>query len=135
MIRGDLRLARFWLVVGWIAVTIALVLNLMPGEELQGIEINDKLEHFIGYALLTLCFCGIYPRARYWLIAVLFLLMGGMVEVLQGLMHWGRSADIHDFYADCIGIAVGLALASLGLNQWPRWLESLFKRPATKSDG
>jgi VanZ family protein len=126
--RTDLQLGRMWLVLGWISVTAALVLNLMPARELHAIHINDKVEHITGYVLMTLWFCGIYPRTRYWLIAALFAFMGAAVEVLQGIMHWGRSEDIHDFYADCIGIAIGLALAWIGLSQWPRWVERAFKR-------
>lgn len=126
--RTDLRLGRVWLRLGWFAVAVALVLNLMPARALHAIHINDKLEHISGYILLTLWFCGIYPRTRYWAVAVGFAIMGAVVEVLQGAMHWGRSEDIHDFYADCIGIAIGLVLAAIGLSQWPRWLERLFKR-------
>ncbi|MGE0113876.1 MAG: VanZ family protein [Steroidobacteraceae bacterium] len=124
----DLRYGRIWLVLGWIAVTIALILNLMPGYELHGINLNDKLEHVMGYVLLTLWFCGIYPRARYWAIALAFLGMGVLVEILQGVMHWGRTADIHDVYADMVGIGVGLTLAALGLYRWPRWIEAVFRR-------
>jgi VanZ family protein len=128
MLRDDLKWKRSWFVLGWVAVILALVLNLMPERDLRAIHVNDKLEHITGYVLLTLWFCGIYPKTRYRVIAVMFAVMGALVEVLQGAMHWGRSEDIRDFYADCIGIAIGLALAWLGANQWPRWIERLFKR-------
>ena len=126
--RSDLRCGRFWLVFGWLAVAAALVVNLMPARDLRAIHLNDKFEHIVGYTLLTLYFCGIYPRSRYWRIALAFAVMGVVVEVLQGAMHWGRSEDIRDFYADAVGIAVGLACALLGLRQWPRWLERTFSR-------
>jgi VanZ family protein len=126
--RSDLRWKRIWFVMGWISVVMALVVNLMPERELRAIHVNDKLEHITGYALLTLWFCGIYPKARYWVIAAMFAFMGAVIEVLQGAMHWGRTEDIHDFYADCVGIFVGLALAWIGMSQWPRWIERLFSR-------
>lgn len=119
---------RLWLVLGWIAVIVALVLNLMPSVTLHGVPLNDKIEHTVGYLLLTLWFCGIYPRARYWVIALGFLVMGIVVEILQGAMHWGRSEDFRDVIADMVGIALGLGLAAAGLSQWPRWIEQLFAR-------
>jgi VanZ family protein len=127
MLQG-LNYGRLWLVLGWIAVVIALVLNLMPGAALHEVNINDKLEHIAGYLLLTLWFCGIYPRTRYWVIALGFLGMGILVELLQGAMHWGRSEDGRDVIADVIGIGLGMMLAAAGLNRWPRWIERLLVR-------
>ena len=126
--RNDLRYGRFWLIFGWVSVTVALVLNLMPARELHGIHLNDKFEHIAGYVLLTSYFCGLYPRSRYWLIVLAFASMGAVVEVLQGSMHWGRSEDIRDFYADCIGISIGLLLALLGMYQWPCKIEWFLTR-------
>jgi len=57
-----------------------------------------------------------------------FVAMGALVEVLQGAMHWGRSEDIRDFYADGLGIGMGVVLALLGMNRWPRKVEWLLSR-------
>lgn len=127
MLQG-LNHGRLWLVLGWISVMLALMVNLMPGSTMHSVEVNDKLAHVFGYVLLTLWFCGIYPRTRYWVIALGFLGMGILVEILQGAMHMGRSADFNDVIADVIGIGIGLSLAAAGLSQWPRWVERLFAR-------
>lgn len=114
-----------WTILGWIAVAVALVLNLMPGAMTPQV-VGDKYEHVVGYVLLTLWFCGIYPRSRYWVIAAGLLGMGILVEILQGAMHWGRHADVDDVVADITGIAIGLALARTILAEWPRRVEALF---------
>ncbi len=126
--RHDLRFGRFWFVFGWVSVAAALALNLMPARDLDGLQFNDKFGHVAGYLLLTVYFCGLYPRSRYWLIVLAFVAMGVVVEVLQGSMHWGRSEDIHDFYADCLGITLGVLLALLGMYQWPRKIEWFLSR-------
>lgn len=122
---SGLRYQRMWTILGWIAVAVALVLNLMPGAVTPQM-VGDKYEHVIGYVLLTLWFCGIYPRSRYWVIAASLLGMGILVEILQGAMHWGRHADVNDVIADVTGIAIGLVLALTILAEWPRRVEALF---------
>ncbi|MGD9843327.1 MAG: VanZ family protein [Steroidobacteraceae bacterium] len=123
---ADLRYGRFWLVFGWVSVAAAMVLSLMPGSDLP--KWNDKLEHALGYFLLTFWFCGIYARRHHWLVGLAMLGMGALVEILQGIMHMGRQADVHDLVADIIGIAPALLLALTPLSHWPRWIEALIKR-------
>lgn len=120
-----LRYQRMWVVLGWVAVAVALVLNLMPGTAVPKIG-GDKYEHVAGYVLLTLWFCGLYPRSRYWIIAASLLGMGILVEILQGAMHWGRQAEVNDVIADIVGIVIGLVLALTIFAEWPRRVEALF---------
>lgn len=124
----DLRYGRLWLVLGWIAVAAALCLSLMPSRMLEGDTLNDKFEHSAGFALLTLWFCGIYPRSRYWAIALSLLGMGIVIEILQGAMHWGRHEDIRDVWADAGGIVVGVVLSLTLLGNWAQRIEALVRR-------
>lgn len=130
-VQGELRYRRTWLVLGWIAVAVALVLNLMPSAFAPTV-VNDKFEHTLGYVLLTLWFCGTLPRSRFWLVAVGLLVMGIGVEILQDAMRWGRQADVRDVVADAAGIAIGLALALTVLAEWPRRVEALLASGASK---
>lgn len=51
------------------------------------------------------------PRIRFFVVADLFvILLGGIIEILQGLMELGRSADFSDFLADAAGAATVLLL-------------------------
>lgn len=130
---SDLRHARIWSGFGWVAVIAATTLSLMPHSALRADPLNDKLEHALGYALLTIWFCGIYPRSRYRVIAAGFLLMGLTIEALQGAMHWGRRGDVHDIYANAAGVALGVLLArATPLGDWARRAETLLTRRQTE---
>lgn len=128
---SGLRYARIWSGFGWLAVIAAITLSLMPNTVLQGASLDDKFEHAVGYALLTIWFCGIYPRSRYWVIATGFLFLGIAIEVLQGGMHWGRQGDVYDVFAGAIGIALGVLLAWVTpFGDWARRVETLLMRLA-----
>ena len=125
-----LRYPKLWLVLGWFFVAAATLASLVPVQRLPlPPGLNDKFEHITGYALLTLWFTGIYPRSRYFLIAVCLFAMGVLIEFAQGSMHYGRQADVHDVIANTLGIGVGLMLATLWLGGWAQWIEGLARRP------
>jgi len=124
----DLRFPRFWLVAGWIAVITAMIICLAPPKYVEIPGANDKVEHTLGFVLLTLWFCGIYRRRRYWLVAAGFLLFGVVVEIMQAWMNVGRNGDIHDVYADAVGITAGVLIAWTPLGRWPAWFEVLIPR-------
>ena len=124
-----LRHPRLWLVCGWLLVAGAIVANLMPAHDLPKIGgINDKAEHIVGYLVLSLWFAGMYPRTRYPMIGVALLVMGIVIEGLQGAMHMGREADITDVYANTVGIVAGLTLALIWLGGWAMRVEALARK-------
>jgi VanZ family protein len=125
----SLRHPRLWLVLGWLLIGGAIIANLMPAHDLPTLGgISDKTEHIVGYAVLSLWFAGIYPRARYPMIGVGLLVMGIVIEGLQGAMHWGRQADLMDVYANTIGIVCGLVLALVWLGGWAMRVEALTRK-------
>jgi VanZ family protein len=125
-----LRHPRLWLVSGWILVVLAVVASIVPVSELPKMGgISDKFEHVVGYSVLTLWFAGIYPKARYPMIGVALLVMGIVIEGLQGAMNWGRQADLRDVYANALGVVCGLVLALIWLGGWAQRVETWTKRP------
>lgn len=124
----DLRFPRFWLAAGWISIIAALAVCLAPAKYVEVVNVNDKVEHALGFALLVLWFCAIYPRRRYWMIVVGFVLLGALIEVLQGAMNLGRRADILDWCADSVGVVVGILISLTPFQNWPRWIEALLPR-------
>jgi VanZ family protein len=122
----SLRFPRLWLSVGWLAVAMAIVVCLMPSDRLpQPPSLNDKSEHILCYLLLSCWFAGIYPRGRYWLIALGLAVMGVLIEFAQGAMHYGRQADPYDVVANCTGILIGLLLSWWWLGGWAQRVEAV----------
>jgi VanZ family protein len=62
------------------------------------------------------------------LLGFLLLLLGGGIEIAQGLMGMGRESDIRDFAADTVGVALGLGLCLLGLRYWVAGCEWLLRK-------
>lgn len=124
-----LRHPRLWLVSGWILVAVAVLVSIVPPSELPKMGgISDKLEHAVAYSALALWFAGIYPKSRYPLIGVGLLVMGIVIEGLQGAMNLGRQADMRDVYANTLGIVSGLLLALIWLGGWAQRVESWTKK-------
>ena len=89
------------------AVCILLYLCLAPAPDLPSVNVWDKAEHTIAWLVLTGLGLILSPR-RPRAIALFAIVLGGVVEVLQGTMGWGRDADWHDWLGDSLGVAVAL---------------------------
>jgi VanZ family protein len=123
-----LRHPRLWLASGWIMVVVAVIASIMPLTQMPKVGVSDKVEHVAAYAVLALWFAGIYPKSRYPLIGVALLVMGIVIEGLQGAMNLGRQADMRDVYANSLGIVSGLLLALIWLGGWAQRVESWTKK-------
>ena len=88
-----------------IATLILLYMCLAPSEGLPNFRLWDKEEHALSWLVLTATGLVLSPR-RPRAIAAYAFSFGVFVEVLQGLMGFGRDADWHDVAADSIGISV-----------------------------
>lgn len=132
-----LRFPRLWLSLGWTAVALAIFVCLAPMERLpQPPNVSDKTEHFLAYLLLSVWFAGIYPRSRYWIIALGLCVMGVLIEFAQGAMQLGRHADARDVLANSTGILAGLLLSWLLLGGWAQriesWIETLLGKAVVR---
>lgn len=104
---------------------IIILLTILPGnyfpEVPKFIDLfsPDKLVHLFIFG--TLCILTIiafekqytFLFLRYHHIAFAFIysiFIGGLTELLQGWMNWGRQASIYDFIANTIGCFIGIAL-------------------------
>lgn len=72
----------------------------------------DKAQHALAY--LSLMFWYRQAFRRHWRWPVFLLALGTVLECLQGLGET-RTFDLRDIYANGIGVAIGLALASTRL--------------------
>ncbi|WP_395672964.1 hypothetical protein [Phenylobacterium sp.] len=94
------------------AVAVLLWLCLSPAGALPApTALGDKAEHAIGWAVLTAVGLTLFPDRR-WRVAGLAIALGGVVEVLQGVMALGRHSDWRDFAADLAGVTLVTAIAA-----------------------
>ncbi len=128
-----LRLARLWWAVGWAMVLYITASCLEPPRYVPNLHLWDKAEHALAFFGMSVWFGGLARRSRYPVIGVLMLLFGGAIEIAQGAMGLGRDADVMDWVADAVGIAVALGLLYLGLGGWARWIEALIYRARERS--
>ena len=94
-------------VIGTCVLTAAM---LWPLQGAPGPDGSDKVVHLFAFAALA------FPLARTRRIglALVFLsacTFGGLIELVQP--HFGRSADLNDWVADCVGVLCGIALAQI----------------------
>jgi VanZ family protein len=122
------RLWWFWWSAGWVMLAATINESLQRHVwEVAEVITWDKANHFVGYFLLTTWFTGVAQRSRYLMVGALLVAFGGSMEIAQGLMHEGRTADWFDFLANSLGIATGVTLAYLGLGNWMVWVEKLLR--------
>ncbi len=121
-----LRYSRHWQLGSVILLLLVLIAALMPAAVWfwsDGLPVADwmrnvdKWAHGITFVVLAVWFAGQYARSAYWKIAVGLFAFGVLIEVLQGLVRY-RMAEWLDLGADTLGIAIGLALALVGLGGW-----------------
>lgn len=126
--RQKLRYAWVWWTIGW-ALVLATVNESLQAQVWEVAEVlpSDKATHFTGYFLLTLWFAGLARRSRYLLVGAFLLALGGSLEIAQGMMHQGRTADWFDMLANTLGIGTGLLVSALGLGNWMVWIERLLR--------
>ena len=117
-----LRHPRVWAGVGWVLVVGVIVGSLLPGPALPSIGLSDKLEHALAYFLMMVWFAGLYRRTAHPRIAVVLLLLGIALDLLQATTRT-RSFEVYDIVADAVGIAIGLLLSFWLLEGWCQKLE------------
>ena len=122
-------MTRFWWALGFLLVGVAVLVCLLPGQDLPGsFELNDKLSHLVGHGAMAAYFSALVARRSWWKIFVFLLLLGGAIELAQHFMHVGREGDARDVFANSCGAALGLLLGWLGLSRWPQWVDRLLGR-------
>ena len=115
-----IRLHRLWWVLGWLMVALILFLSLMPSPPKVG-DISDKWQHTFAYALMMSWFAQL--TLRHWRTAVLLVVMGVGVEILQG---WSglRYYEEMDMVANTAGVLLGWLLYRFGFH-YLSWFEKL----------
>lgn len=119
-----LRFPWVWMTLGWALVAGVVLGSLLPGRALATFALEDKLVHAFSYCLLMIWFAGLYERRRHVVIAVGLLLLGALLDVLQGGVS-SRSFEWLDVAANGLGIVLGLGLSLSLLGGWCQRVERL----------
>ncbi|MDB5448641.1 MAG: hypothetical protein JWQ97_3958 [Phenylobacterium sp.] len=89
------------------AVAVLLYLCLAPSNDLPTVNLWDKAEHSLAWCVLTGLGLVLWP-ARPARVTAFAFAFGGLVEVLQGDLPFGRDADWRDWAADSTGVGAAL---------------------------
>ena len=103
-------LKKILLAIALLYTIVLAVLSLLSSDDLPDVEVEyvDKFAHTIAYALL--CFIW-YLVLKYFkfskallVAAAIAIIYGIILEVLQGTLTEGRTLDLYDLLANCIGV-------------------------------
>jgi hypothetical protein len=92
----------------WALPGAVLVVALLPASEAPTVFASDKLNHMLAFATLSVLARVLWPRLSFAVLFALLAAFGGMIEVLQWSLGFGRDADWMDFAADVLAILFGL---------------------------
>jgi VanZ family protein len=110
------------LVIYWL---ILFILTTLPGNEAISIGVNDKIEHFGAYGLLSgILYLNLFFQKKFTLLnkfpATFTLLVAsiyGMVDELHQIFVPGRTADVRDWLADFIGSLLAVLIVKFILEK------------------
>ncbi len=106
-----------------IAIMVLLLGPATPVALDPGYPSSDKAAHFVAFGTLLWTFGVLLPGQPRIALALFVVLVGGLVEVIQG---WtGRDAEWLDFAADAAGVATALAVWAVWRNFQPRRARAL----------
>ena len=94
-------------IASWLSVTVALLIvaiSLMPLPQLPDVPGSDKTHHVIAYAVLAIPTAIAMPH-RVWTLAALYVLLGGMIELIQPFIN--RYGEWLDFISNMSGVSLG----------------------------
>jgi len=115
--------------LAWVALfAVVAIGSLMPASDVPSMPVRgvDKLQHFLGYLMLSGYAVMLFARMRAQaLAAALVVAFGVAVEWAQGAVTADRHADAADAMANALGALAGLLLASTPAS---RWLQRLDRR-------
>jgi VanZ family protein len=102
---------KMWAIWGWrvlflCAACVVAWQSLQPATMEEGIQHLDKVLHLLSYGVLMVL--GLLSRLKVnavW-VAFIVILIGVILEVLQGTMNLGRTASLADAIANSVGVGL-----------------------------
>lgn len=103
--------ARLWLCLWGLGIAAVTYFSIAAPQDLPPITYgSDKLHHFLAYLLLAASAVQLFRRwAGLLLVCLALVLLGVLLEVVQGYAGLGRTMDARDALANSVGVLAGLA--------------------------
>lgn len=121
---------RLWVGL-WVLMIAAIAIgSLMPSAGLPGLPFPgaDKLQHLLGYAVLSAFAVMLFAQERAQLrAAVALALLGLAIEGAQGALTASRTADPLDLLANVAGVLSGLSLRATGVARLLQRVDKLLR--------
>lgn len=117
----EFRRPGLWLALWGLMLLVVVVASLLPAPELPPVPFSgfDKIEHFLGYAVLSAYAVMLLARmrAQAWAAASLVALGIGL-ELAQATLTATRQADPGDALFNAAGVLAGLLVAATPMASW-----------------
>ena len=94
------------------ALGLTMVMALVPQPPALPVALSDKIQHATAFAVLAGLGACAWPR-RLVQIALVLIIIGGLIEILQMIPLLHRDAEFADWYADAAATLAALLLARL----------------------
>lgn len=104
-----LRYWPWWLALGLAYVALILWASLTSLPVSTGLFGFDKVQHFLGYFLLSGWFCALFLRRWHLVILLAAVALGALMEFAQAA-GGVRAFELFDIVANTLGAAFGFAL-------------------------
>jgi len=106
-----LRWPRLWVGLWSLALVALVVICLVPLDGLPPLpENSDKVEHLLGYFILSAAAVQLYRGRLLWQAAAALVVLGIAIEFAQGMTAY-RSADPFDALFNSLGVVLGMVTA------------------------
>ena len=105
-----MRSSAYPRLIFWAATAFAFVMAVIPHPPHVPGEPNDKVQHMVACATLSLLGAWAYARAPLLKIAIGLSLFGALIEVVQAIPELHRDSDVLDWLADTFACAAVLLL-------------------------
>lgn len=114
----EFRRPGLWLGL-WAVMILAVVAgSLLPARDLPPVPFDgfDKVQHLLGYAVMSAYAAMLFARMRARALAAAGLVALGIgLEVAQGMLTASRQADVADAMVNALGVLAGMAIAATPL--------------------
>jgi len=128
VVRPGLQYPRLWFCMGLGIALVIAVLSLLPAQYVPTVDLWDKVKHTLAYVLLAFWFGSVVVRRSLLPLVLSLSAFGGLIELAQQWMQWGRSGELADLVANALGIGIGVALVMTPLGRGITLLDSGLSR-------